>query len=56
MDQIDILRVGRYWSEVLCCIIMTQLGDLEVNVTDLKILCESFWFKFISLEHVDGSS
>ena len=39
MDQVDILHVGRYWSEVLCCIIMTHLGDLEVKVTDLEILC-----------------
>ena len=56
MDQVDILHVGRYWSNVLCCIIMTHLGDYEVKVTDLEILCESFWFKFISLEHVEGSS
>ena len=46
MDQVDIMHVGRYWSEALCCIIMTHLGDLEVKVTDLEILCESFWFKF----------
>ena len=39
MDQVDTLHVGRYWSEVLCCTIMTQLGDLEVKVTDLEILC-----------------
>ena len=39
MDQVDTLHVGRYWSEVLCCIIMTHLGDLEVKVTDLEILC-----------------
>ena len=39
MDQVDILHVGRYWSEVLCCIIMTDLGDLEVKVTDLEMLC-----------------
>ena len=37
MDQVDTLRVGRYWSEVLCCTIMTHLGDLEVKVTDLEI-------------------
>ena len=42
-DQVDTLHVGRYWSEVLCCTIMTHLGDLEVKVTDLEILCESFW-------------
>ena len=39
MDQVDTLHVGRYWSEVLCCTIMTHLGDLEVKVTDLEILC-----------------
>ena len=38
MDQVDILHNGRYWSEVLCCIIMTHLGDLEVKVTDLEIV------------------
>ena len=26
MDQVDTLHVGRYWSEVLCCTIMTHLG------------------------------
>ena len=39
MDQVDTLHVGRYWSEVLCCIIMIHLVDLEVKVTDLEILC-----------------
>ena len=39
MDQVDTLHAGRYWSEVLCCPIMTHLGDLEVKVTDLEILC-----------------
>ena len=39
MDQVDALRVGRYWSEVLCCNFMTHLGGLEVKVTDLEILC-----------------
>ena len=39
MDQVDTLHVGRYWSEVLCCTIMTHLDDLEVKVTDLEILC-----------------
>ena len=39
MDQVDTLHAGRYWSEVLCCTIMTQLADLEVKVTDLEILC-----------------
>ena len=31
MDQVDTLHVGRYWSDVLCCTIMTHLGDLEVK-------------------------
>ena len=39
MDQVDTLHVGRYWSEVLCCTIMTHLGDLEVKVTDLEMFC-----------------
>ena len=39
MDQVDTLHAGRYWSEVLCCTVMTHLGDLEVKVTDLEILC-----------------
>ena len=39
MDQVDTLHVGRYWSEVLFCTITTHLGDLEVKVTDLEILC-----------------
>ena len=36
MDQVDTLHVGRYWSEVLCCTIITHQGDLEFKVTDLK--------------------
>ena len=55
MDQVDTLHVGRYWSEVLCGTITTHLGDLEVKVTDLKILCLSFWLKFLEV-YVDGSS
>ena len=39
MDQVDTLLVGRYWSEILCGTITTHLGDLEVKVTDFKILC-----------------
>ena len=38
MDQVDTLHVGRYWSEVLCCTIMTHLYDLEVKVTDLVLV------------------
>ena len=37
MDQVDTLHVCRCWSEVLCCTIMTPLGDLEVKVKDLEI-------------------
>ena len=37
MDQVDTLHIGRYWSEVLCCTIMTHLGDLEFKVTDFEI-------------------
>ena len=39
MDQVDTLHVGRYWYEVICYTIMTHLGDLEVKVMDLEILC-----------------
>ena len=39
MDQVDTLYVGRYWSDILFCTIMTHLGDLEVKVTDLEVLC-----------------
>ena len=39
MDPVDTLHVGLYWSDVLFCTIMTHLGDLEVKVTDLEILC-----------------
>ena len=39
MDQVDTLHVGRYWSEVLWCAIMTHLSDLEFKVTDFEILC-----------------
>ena len=38
MYQVDTLHVGRYWSEVLCCIITTNQVDTEVKVTDLEIL------------------
>ena len=39
MDQVDTLHVDRHWSQVLCCTIMTHLDDLDVKVTDLKMLC-----------------
>ena len=38
MDQVDTLRFLRYWSEGLCCIIMTHLGDLKVKVRDLNFM------------------
>ena len=38
MDQVDTLHGGRYWSKVSCCTITTHMDDLEVKVTDLKIL------------------
>ena len=36
--QVDTLHGGRYWSEVLCCTIMTHLSDPEVKVTDFDSL------------------
>ena len=39
MDQVDTVHVGRYWSDILFCTIMTHMGDPEVKVTDLEILC-----------------
>ena len=39
MDQVKTLHVSKYWYEVLCCTITTHLGDLEVKVKDLEILC-----------------
>ena len=39
MDQVDTLHVGRYWSEVLCCTIVTHQSDLKFKVTDFEILC-----------------
>ena len=47
MDEVDTLHIDRYWSEVLCCTITTHMSDLDVKVTDLDILCESFWLKFL---------
>ena len=53
MDQLDTLHVGRYWSGVLCCTIMTHLGDLEVTVTDLEILFLVIVFISLYLLEVD---
>ena len=38
MDLVGTLPDVRYWSEVLCCTIMTHIGDLEVKVKDFEIL------------------
>ena len=38
MDLVDILPDVRYWSEVLCCTILTHINDLVVKVTDFEIL------------------
>ena len=39
----------RYWSEVLCCTIITNISDLEIKVKDFEILPQSFWLKFFSI-------
>ena len=50
MDQVDTLHGDRYWSEVLCCTIMTNLDDLEVKATGLKNFVIKFFIKvFICL-------
>ena len=56
MDQVDALYVDRYWSQVLCCSIMTHLSDLEFKVTaqTLKIYVKAFAFNCIFLEQMDG--
>ena len=58
MDQVDTLHVGRYWSEVLCCTIMTRPGELEVKVMALKILVKVLGKRFLKsiYLYVDGSS
>ena len=43
INQVDTLHVGRYWSEVLCCTIMTHMCDLEVKVMcdlEVKVMCD----------------
>ena len=42
MDEVDTLHVGKYWSEILCCTIMTQMGDLDIKVKDMKFLVSVF--------------
>ena len=39
MGEVYTLYVGRYRAEVLCCTVTTQLGDFEVKVMDLEMLC-----------------
>ena len=60
MDQVDTLYVGRYWSEVLCCTMITDLGDLEVKVKELEICVKVLVKVFISIyllnTSIDGSS
>ena len=46
MDLVDTLSDVRYWSEVLCCTIITHIGDLEVKVKDNY--CLSFYFEILS--------
>ena len=60
MDRVDNLHIDRYWSKVLCCTIMTHLGDLEVKVLDLEILLKFLVKVFVSLyllntliDHID---
>ena len=38
LDLVDTLPDVRHWSEVLCCTIITHISDLEVKVTDFKLL------------------
>ena len=42
MDLVDILPNVRYWSEVLCCTILTHISNSEVKVTYFKFLVEVF--------------
>ena len=46
---VDTLPDVRYWSEVLCCTIMTHISDLEVKVMDVEILSSIFWLKFLEV-------
>ena len=49
MDLVDILPDVRYWSEVLCCIILTHISDLEVKVTDFYFMFKFFLLKFLKV-------
>ena len=36
MGLVDTLHLARYWSEILCYTLMTQLRDFQVKVIDLN--------------------
>ena len=45
----------RYWSEILCCIILTHMSDLEVKVTNLeKHYVKSLLLKFLEAKRDSG--
>ena len=48
MEQVDALHVDRYWSEVLCCSIMTNLSELEFKVTDFENLLKFLTVYFLN--------
>ena len=51
----DTLPPVRYWSKVLCCTILTHLGDLEVKVTwTLKIDFNNITDKAQVAKHKSG--
>ena len=53
MDQVDTLHVGRYWSEVLCCTVMTTWVSSRSHT--LKFYVKALRKVFL-LEQMDGSS
>ena len=53
MDQVDTLHVGRYWSEVLCCTIMTHLGDLDGLLKFLVKVFISLYLLKLLMDQVD---
>ena len=48
LDRVYTLPDVRYWSAVLCCTIMTNIGDLEVKVRDYVFL-SCFCLKFLEV-------
>ena len=62
MDLVDTLIDVRYWSEVLCCTIITHISDLEIKVTDfkfyVKIFGESFFYFSVmkTIKQIGGRS